>query len=268
MVCTLFGADHAFYISVPKGWVLDNESGVRQGLHMVLYPVGYTWMNSPVIAYGRSVSKASNIHTIDDQVKLTIKDFKDNGSPDYRVDGTDKITLSNGQVAHIYYFSGDQWGNYEAVGYIEEETSINFLVYHAKTKQVFEKTLPSFRAMLFSYKNAYGTTLDETTFKKLQAEASKAINTEDGKEYERKVLNTYGQSLANIMKECTAYASQQERGRFELFFRITPNGNVSEVFVKPETGLTSCVKGRIFNSMHPPHKFETFLQHIDMMITK
>ncbi|MFX0202900.1 MAG: hypothetical protein ACFFCW_42900, partial [Candidatus Hodarchaeota archaeon] len=54
----LFGEDHAFSVTAISGWVLDNQSGVRQGLHMVFYPVGRTWADSPVIIYGRAVSKS------------------------------------------------------------------------------------------------------------------------------------------------------------------------------------------------------------------
>ena len=36
----IFGSDHAFCFTAPAGWVLDNQSGVQQGLHMVFYPVG------------------------------------------------------------------------------------------------------------------------------------------------------------------------------------------------------------------------------------
>jgi hypothetical protein len=50
----LYGADHAFFITVAKGWVLDNESGVNQGLYMTFYPVGYTWANSPETIWGQT----------------------------------------------------------------------------------------------------------------------------------------------------------------------------------------------------------------------
>jgi hypothetical protein len=79
----LFGEDHAFYFTAPPGWVLDNKSGVNQGVHMAFYPVGFTYQNSPVFAYGRSASLTGSVQTIEDLVKSTIQDFKDNGSINY-----------------------------------------------------------------------------------------------------------------------------------------------------------------------------------------
>ena len=77
----LFGADHAFKFTAPKGWVLDNQSGAQQGLHMVFYPANQTWSKSPVMAYGVSVPKDRKVRSIQDQVKNTIEDFHYNGSP-------------------------------------------------------------------------------------------------------------------------------------------------------------------------------------------
>ena len=31
----IFGKDHAYVLTAPKGWVLDNQSGVDQGIHAV-----------------------------------------------------------------------------------------------------------------------------------------------------------------------------------------------------------------------------------------
>jgi len=45
----LFGTDHAFYFTAPSGWILDNQSGVQQGLHMVFYPAGQTLIRPPSV---------------------------------------------------------------------------------------------------------------------------------------------------------------------------------------------------------------------------
>ncbi|MBN1983414.1 MAG: hypothetical protein JW795_17890 [Chitinivibrionales bacterium] len=134
----LFGGNHSYYFTAPDGWILDNKSGVSQGLHMVFYPEGETWANSPVIAYGRSVSKNDNLTSIQDQVKQTVKDFHDNGSPKYKAMKHKTVKIDSGKSAEIYFFEGDKWGNYEAVGYIEENSGINFLVYNSSSKGIFE----------------------------------------------------------------------------------------------------------------------------------
>jgi hypothetical protein len=146
----LFGADHAFNLTAPNGWVLDNQSGIPQGLHMVFYPSGQTWESSPVIAYGMSVAKDSEVRVVADQVRRTVEDFRNNGSKYYSSEAKEDIPLQDKKTAKVYFFRGDQWGNYEAVGYIEEKETINFLVYNAKNKSDFEKGLPAFKSILTS----------------------------------------------------------------------------------------------------------------------
>ncbi len=78
----LFGADHAFAVTAKSGWVLDNQSGVSQDLHMVFYPKGKTWANSPIIIYGRAIP-GTEVKSIKAQVENTVTDFRQNGSPNY-----------------------------------------------------------------------------------------------------------------------------------------------------------------------------------------
>jgi hypothetical protein len=79
----IYGNSHVFTLKAPEGWVLDNQSGVSQGLHAVFYPKGQTWRNSPIVAYTNTRVKDNIVNSIEDQVKFTIKDFKENGNPYY-----------------------------------------------------------------------------------------------------------------------------------------------------------------------------------------
>ena len=116
----LFGADHAFAVTAKSGWVLDNQSGASQGLHMVFYPKGETWSDSVVIVYGRAIP-TTEAASVKSQVEHTVNDFQKSGSPNYSSEVQTPLALSNGQKAELYLFSGDQWGNYEAVAYFRSE---------------------------------------------------------------------------------------------------------------------------------------------------
>ena len=264
----LFGADHAFSFTAPKGWVLDNQSGVQQGLHMVFYPVGQSWSASPVMAYGRSVRKDSRLRTIEDQVKATVEQFHRNGSPNYRAEAKDRLSLPGGQKVHVYFFQGDRWGNYEAAGYVEEPETINFLVYNARNKTEFEKHLPAFRSTIATYRNMFesATVKDKAKFEALMKEAETLESTREGKAYSSEVIRSFGNELADIMKSCTAYTRKDEQFHFDLIFRIRPDGSISEAFIRPTNGLTSCVRGLILDTKHPPHNMDSFLMHIDMTV--
>lgn len=265
----LFGTDHAFYFTAPNGWVLDNQSGVSRGLHMVFYPIGYTWANSPVVAYGRSVSKNSTAKSVKDQVERTIKEFHTHyESPNYRGEKQSILELPDGIRIQIYFFRGDKWGNYEAVGYIEEESTINLLVYNSRTKEDFYKYLHAFEKILFSYKNVYRDPepIDDEEFNRLVQEAKRISSTQKGKAYETQIVKSSGQAMANFMRSCTSYTSAEEMQNFDIVFRVEPNGEVSEAFIRPETTLSRCFMGLVLNSKQPPHELESYLQHIDMRV--
>jgi len=148
--CILYGKDHAFAMTAPKGWVLDNKSGVGQGLHQVFYPLGYSWASSPVIAYSRARSKDAQIQTIEDQVADTLNDFKST-SPNIKAEAVEAIPLKEGKIAKVFHFTGDQWNNYEAVAYIDEKKTINFVVLSSRSKEWFDKAQTAFRGIMESY---------------------------------------------------------------------------------------------------------------------
>src|SRR2546425_4812389 len=52
----VYGPKAAFNISAPKGWVLDNESGVSQGQPCVLYPKGSSWRDAKTVMYAKIAS--------------------------------------------------------------------------------------------------------------------------------------------------------------------------------------------------------------------
>jgi len=265
----LFGSNHAYYVTAPKGWVLDNQSGVSQGLHMVFYPVGQTWADSPMIVYGKSVSKGGKINFIQDQVNQTLEEFHTHGSPNYKAKLEPSFHLSNNAQVVIFYFEGDQWGNFEAAGYIEEEKTFNYLVFNARTKEAFEKYITSFPDFFKSYKNAFTGTAKSNpsqTFAQLVAKATQQSSSPEGRAYEKKVIETLGSSMANFMRDCTSYAQRNELSGFQLVFRITPDGKITESYAEPENGLSTCFKGLILNINCPPHEFDSFLHHIDMKI--
>ena len=120
------------------------------GLHQVFYPKGQTLRDSPAFAYSRARSKADKVVTIEDQVAETLADFKPT-SPNISVAFSEALEIPNGRFAKIYFYTGDQWGNYEAVGYIDEKKTINFVVLSARNKEAFQSSLDAFRQILRSY---------------------------------------------------------------------------------------------------------------------
>jgi hypothetical protein len=147
----IYGQHHAFSLTAPTGWVLDNESGAPQGLHAVFYPIGSSWKASPAVIYARGIVRESSANTVKAQVELTLKDFKENGSPHISAQFIKDIKAEKEKKGSLYYFSGDKWGNHEAVAYFEEDKTINFIVLTSRTKEAFNSALKSFEELAMSY---------------------------------------------------------------------------------------------------------------------
>ena len=263
----LYGADHAFSVTAPKGWVLDNESGVKQGLHMTFYPVGYIWANSPVIVYGQKSTKNSEMRNVKDVVESTVKTFHEKGSPNYKVTKETTVPLSNGKKALLYFYEGDEWGNFEAAAYVEEKNTINFLVFNSRKKADFEKYLPGFERLVRSYRNSGNLErVDEGTFRKLAQESKGVTETPIGKAYEAGIIKRSGEAVGIFMRDCSAYVGEVNVKPFETIFRIEPDGTISEAYVSPDSTLGDCFAGYFLQTKHPTHQFEYYLLHIDMKI--
>ena len=263
----LFGGDHVFAVTAKSGWVLDNQSGVSQGLHMVFYLKGFEWSNSPVIIYGRAVS-TSEVPTIKLQIEHTISDFHSSGSPNYSSKEQAPLILANGRKAEIYYFFGDKWGNYEAVAYFKEADTINYLVFNSKTENNFFKYISDFRQIVYSYKNLYTppSTLSKGKLDELKRESTSILNKTGGKEYESKAVQSIGKKMASVMRDCTSYLPNKKLQAFSYFVRINGDGEINNSYIFPTNALSGCFKGLMSNARYPKHMFGSFVLNIKMKV--
>ena len=146
----VYGTNHAFSFKAPKGWMLDNESGVSQGIHAVFYEKGGSWQKSKAVAYARAADRGT-VKTAADQVAKTIADFRKNGNDKYDGKKVKTVKTESGKDGEIYHFSGDKWGNFEAVAYFVEEKTINFVVFNSRDEKLFNDALPAFEELAKSY---------------------------------------------------------------------------------------------------------------------
>lgn len=141
----LFGRHFAFAIQAPKGWLFDNQSGVPQGLHAVLYRKGETYSKSDSMMYARgSDEDPGQPRTIDQFIADDLADFREN-SPGVRTFDIGSFALEDGTPVRVIGFRGDQWGNVEAVAYVEHGGDFYMLVLTARSQQRFDADLPAFR---------------------------------------------------------------------------------------------------------------------------
>jgi hypothetical protein len=149
----LRGKDYAFQLKAPRDWVLDNESGRDQGLNVVFYPKNSSWASSSAICYARVRTLDDTVKTIEDQVKDTLKVFREAGSIEVQAKYVKTLTTRDASKAKIYYFSQDKFGNYEASAYYQGKGSIHFVTLTCPSRQSFEYSLAAFDALVTSYED-------------------------------------------------------------------------------------------------------------------
>jgi hypothetical protein len=158
----LRGKDYAFRLKAPRNWVLDNESGRDQGLNVVFYPKNSSWASSSAICYARVRTLDNTVKTIEDQVKDTLKVFRENGSISVQAKFVKTLTTRDASKAKIYYFSEDKYGNYEATAYYQSKDSIHFVTLSCPSRQSFEYSLAAFDALVTSYEDLTKPSTNDT----------------------------------------------------------------------------------------------------------
>ena len=256
----LFGNDHVFSVKAKPGWVLDNQSGVGQGLHMVFYPKGSSWAKSKVIIYGRSIS-TSITPTIKDKVKATVNEFVSNGSDKFKATEISEALLNNNNKAKIYLYTGDKFGNYEAVAYIKELDSINFLVFNAREKESFDNYLDDFYQIIASYKNLYisSNDYDLKKLKNFKKTSKVIVKTESGKKYETKAINAIGNKMSGMLRSCVSYMKNKTIPSFTYLVQINKNGSVNDSLISPANTIANCFSGLMSDSNYPAHNFDNMV---------
>ncbi len=263
----LFGDYYSFYATAPKGWVLDNKSGVKQNLHMVFYPSVKKYKDTPVIVYGMGVTRQKVADPIARQVKQTIDLYRKGGSPNFKSIRMTEQKI-NGKKVITHYYSKDNWGNYEAAAYILEKDSINFFVYSARSATIFKQHENKFQEILESYLNIYDKQekLSRSEFISKVKSAKRLAKTKTGKAYRQQMLKQFSQTMANYMNSCNRHIKMSDGNLFRLVFKIEKEGLVSQVYIWPLNALSNCIRSLVHTSRHPKHSIITNFQYFELKV--
>lgn len=145
----IYGEGHAYYIKAPTGWIFDNESGVNQGVHAVIYPKGSSWKSSPVVVYSGATGK-EELKTLEGVIQDDLKNFQQN-SPGVVVDKRPSLQTTDGHAVEVRYFHGDRYGNLELVAYIDTPKVVCEIIMSARDNTVFEQGRPAFESVVKSF---------------------------------------------------------------------------------------------------------------------
>ncbi len=147
----IYGDSHAFSLTAPNGWILDNNSGVSQGLYAVFYKKGESWEKAATIMYVNTASLEDEAHrTLEQLIKFDTDNFKSN-YPDIVVTNDKDIAIKGDVIAQVKYLSGKSYGNYEAMAYIEAGKIGIMIILSSRTRQGFDDSLIAFEQLVKSY---------------------------------------------------------------------------------------------------------------------
>ena len=146
----VYGENFSFWITAPKGWILDNESGKDQGLTVVFYPQGSSWKDSIAVMYANTSVKERPHQTLDDYIQGDLEKFKTE-SKNLAVHDSGSLETKDHKRAVIRVLSGDAYGNFESIAYIEEPQIFVMLVLTSKDKPNWEKSRGAFNELVKSY---------------------------------------------------------------------------------------------------------------------
>lgn len=100
--------------------------------------------------YVNGFKKDPDEHSIEDFIKKDVLDVQTK-SPQIKVANGQSIFTADHKEVVIREFTGDQWGNYECIGYLEEKSSIVLFALSSKSSDIYKKSLLSLRELINSY---------------------------------------------------------------------------------------------------------------------
>jgi hypothetical protein len=132
----VYGPKAAFNISAPDGWVLDNESGVEQGLPCVLYPKGESWADARTVIYAKIAS--TQYEDAEKFVVVAIKEMeKTHGKP------KEKIGSGKTKDGHEYFINEypatKTYSQWERVGYVQLPHAVAYIVLSSQDQASYRK---------------------------------------------------------------------------------------------------------------------------------
>lgn len=152
----LYGDDHAFGITPPEGWTVDDTSGLGSHIRVVLYPRGQQWSSAPTVMYVNPLhQKAEARKALPQMIDRDVAEFMKR-SPKGRVTAGRPLRTGKAKVAEVRYFAPTGGPPLEAVAYVAESDLVMLLVLSSRDGGGFRNALPAFESLVASYQFVAG----------------------------------------------------------------------------------------------------------------
>ena len=260
----VYGPKAAFKIDAPGGWVLDNNSGVKQGLPCVLYPKDSSWADAKTIMYAKIAS--TEFEDVNEFVAWAIKGMKaKHGTP------KEKIASGKTQDGRDYFINEypatKTYSQWERVGYVQLPHAVAYIVLSSRDKASYSKDAPALEKVLktlvylepksdqlstsaVSASPMAATPSRFASLKDAVAEADRLRETEEGKLYDFDFNAVLSDRLTDVVSQC---AKDSKPVIFDLVFVFAGDGHVAQVLQPPDSTVAACVASKLGDlRLRPP----------------
>ena len=152
----LHGPKAAFKIKAPKGWTLDNQAGVAQGFHCVMYPDGATWADAEVGMYAQIARTTTTDR--DELVNSAVKKYAE-ADKDFKARRVEEGRTGDG---HAYLINDYSRGNRpewkrsrrERVAYVQLPGAVAFIVFMSPSEKLHKQYAGAVQEVMKSFSYA------------------------------------------------------------------------------------------------------------------
>jgi tetratricopeptide (TPR) repeat protein len=175
----VYGPKAAFNIAAPEGWVLDNQSGVSQGLPCVLYPKSESWSDARTVMYAKIAG--TQFENVNAFVAMAIKDME-------KTHGKPKEKIASGKTAdgHDYFINEypatKTYSQWERVAYVQLPHAVAYIVLSSRDHASYQKDSGALQQVLKTFAYLKPETAQQKDQElTVKQDAPKVIKTDDMK---------------------------------------------------------------------------------------
>lgn len=137
----VYGKNWAFLFATPKNWNVACPVNDPSGVVVALWPEGTPWANAPGVMYV-TVSQKDGF-SLEQFAEDELARFRKQ-SPKLQAQVAEAILLPNKTQALVRELTGDQFGNHEAIAYVNARTVYLIAVLTSRTEEEFKRLRPAF----------------------------------------------------------------------------------------------------------------------------
>lgn len=132
----VYGPKAAFNIGAPADWVLDNKSGVEQGLPCVLYRKGSSWSDAKTVIYAKIAG--TEFEDVNAFVAKAIKEMEEvHGKPKEKI-----VSGKTGDGRDYFineYPATKKYSQWERVAYVQLPHAVAYIVLSSRDRASYQR---------------------------------------------------------------------------------------------------------------------------------